>query len=160
MAKTTTLVTCDNITGEAHAISSKFKKLNKRFSAIHKEISRSKLVSKGKALASDNTISSYMRFYRKRRKKCKMRALHPNSIYLRNMFALGCTGGGWGWQNSGSKVGSKHMPLWMHLKRVQVVSETMVRDSCLSWNSTSSHFHHKFRSNRALTNCTWEDAQR
>ena len=38
VAKTTTLVTCDSITEEAHAISSKFKELNKRFSAVLKEV--------------------------------------------------------------------------------------------------------------------------
>ena len=72
VAKTTILVTCDNITEEAHAISSKFKQLNKRFSAVHKEVSHSQLVIKEEALASDNTISSYMRFYRKKKKpKCE-----------------------------------------------------------------------------------------
>ena len=60
VAKTTTHVTCDNITEEAHAISSKSKELNKRFSAVHKEVSHSKLVTK-EALASGNTISSYKR---------------------------------------------------------------------------------------------------
>ena len=65
VAKTTTLVTCDNITEEARAIFSKFKELNKRFSALHKEVSHSKLVTKEEALASDNTIFTYMRFYRR-----------------------------------------------------------------------------------------------
>ena len=104
--------------------------------------------------------TQYPVIYTSTEKHSQVRALHPNGIYLRNMCTLGCTVGGWGWQNSGSKVGSKHMPLWMQLKRVQVVSETMVTDSCLCWNNTSSHFHHKFKSSRALTNWTWEDAQR
>ena len=81
VAKTITLVTCDNITEQAHAISSKFKELKNRFSAVRKEVSHSKLVTKEEALASDKTISSYMRCYTHTKKKAsQMRALHPNSI--------------------------------------------------------------------------------